>query len=458
MNRKIIPRSWLLTLLAGALAIGSCPAQPTARPMGPGPARVEVRGTNGHWRLYVNQEPFYIKGAGIEFGPVDKLKERGGNSFRTWSTDNGRDSGETVLNQALTNGLYVAMGLDVDHERRGFDYDNTNAVARQFALLTGQVRQYKDHPALLIWVIGNELNFEKNPKVWDAVNDLSRAIHQIDPNHPTTTALAGFNPETVNLVKTRAPDLDFLSFQMYYDIINLPRYLKQAGWDKPYLVSEWGATGHWECPKTAWGAPIEDNSTIKAGLYRIRFEKVIESDQKLCLGSYVFFWGQKQERTPTWYGMFLKTGEETAAIDTMQYFWTGAWPAKRSPALEGMWLDGKTAYQNVRLKPGQAYAARVQASDPDHNPLTYSWEVMKESKERKVGGDVEAIPEKVPDGITNPKKSEITLEAPSEPGAYRLYAYAFDGKGHAAYANIPFYVSSSEENMRAAIDANVESK
>ena len=27
----------------------------------------------------------------------------------------------------------VAMGLDVDHERRGFDYDNTNAVARQFA-------------------------------------------------------------------------------------------------------------------------------------------------------------------------------------------------------------------------------------------------------------------------------------------------------------------------------------
>jgi len=41
-------------------------------------------------------------------------------------------------------------------------------------------------------------------------------------------------------------------------------------------------------------------------------------DNKLCLGSYVFFWGQKQERTPTWYGMFLKSGEETAAIDTRE--------------------------------------------------------------------------------------------------------------------------------------------
>ena len=48
----------------------------------------------------------------------------------------------------LTNGLYVAMGLDVDHERRGFDYDNTNAVARQFAQLMAQVREYQRPPGL----------------------------------------------------------------------------------------------------------------------------------------------------------------------------------------------------------------------------------------------------------------------------------------------------------------------
>jgi hypothetical protein len=420
--------------------------------------KVEIRKSAERFQLYVDSKPFYIKGAGIELGSVEKLKEHGGNSFRTWSTDNGRDSGKQVLDRALTNGLYVAMGLDVDHERRGFDYDNTNAVARQFASLIAQVREYKDHPALIIWVIGNELNFEKNPKVWTAVNDLSKAIHQIDPNHPTTTTLAGFNKETVKLVQAEAADLDFICFQMYCDIINLPRYLAEAAWDKPYIVTEWGATGHWECGKTAWGAPIENDSATKADLYEKRFQAVIQSDQKLCLGSYVFFWGQKQERTPTWYGMFLKSGEETAPIDVMHYFWTGSWPANRSPRLEGAWLDGRTALQNVRLKPGQTYHAKVQASDPDQDPLTYSWEVMEESTERKVGGDVESIPKILAGLIADPKQSEVTLKAPDKAGAYRLFAYVFDGKGHAAHANIPFYVEGSAEKVRTATQGSSQSE
>jgi len=439
---------WPLTILAGTLAAGSCLAQEPGKVIGP--ARVEVRQVDGRWQLYVNHQPFYIKGAGIEFGSPEKLKEHGGNSFRTWSTENGRDTGQQVLDRALSNGLYVAMGLDVDHERRGFDYDNTNAVAKQFELLKSQVLQYRNHPALLLWVIGNELNMEKNPKVWDAVNDLSRMIHELDPNHPTTTTLAGFKPETVNLVKTRAPDLDFISFQMYSDIINLPKYLRAASWDKPYLVTEWGATGHWECGKTAWGAPIENDSTTKADLYEKRFRAVIEPDQKFCLGSFVFLWGNKQERTPTWYGMFLSSGEETAPVDVMHYLWTGVWPTNRSPRLEGAWLDGKTASQNVRLHAGQTYAAKVAASDPDPDALTYRWEVMAESAETKVGGDAESKPAPVPGLIAAPGRSEIFLQAPNQAGAYRLFVYVFDGQGHAAHANIPFHVDDSAMNPQAA--------
>jgi hypothetical protein len=452
-NRQSATTGWRIPALTVVLGLLACCVS-SGRAGEPewtrGPVKVEIRKSAERFQLYVDSKPFYIKGAGIELGSVEKLKEHGGNSFRTWSTDNGRDSGKQVLDRALTNGLYVAMGLDVDHERRGFDYDNTNAVARQFASLIAQVREYKDHPALLIWVIGNELNFEKNPKVWTAVNDLSKTIHKIDPNHPTTTTLAGFNKETVKLVQARAADLDFICFQMYCDIINLPRYLAEAAWDKPYIVTEWGATGHWECGKTAWGAPIENDSTTKADLYEKRFQAVIQSDQKLCLGSYVFFWGQKQERTPTWYGMFLKSGEETAPIDVMHHFWTGSWPANRSPRLEGAWLDGKTALQNVRLKPGQAYHAKVQASDPDQDSLSYSWEVMEESTERKVGGDAESVPNRLPGLIADPKQSEITLKAPDKAGAYRLFAYVFDGKGHAAHSNIPFHVDGFLDKVQTA--------
>ena len=436
----------VVSLLVGGVSAGR--ADEAKRPRGP--VKVEIRKSSGRFQLYVDQQPFYIKGAGIELGSVEKLKQHGGNSFRTWSTHNGRDSGEQVLDRALANSLYVSMGLDVDHERRGFDYDNTNAVARQFATLIGQVERLKDHPALILWVIGNERNFEKNPKVWDAVNDLSRRIHQIDPNHPTTTTLAGFNKETVALVKTRAPDLDFLCFQMYCDIITLPRYLAEAAWDKPYIVSEWGATGHWECGKTAWGAPIENDSTTKADLYQMRFEKVIRPDRTLCLGSYVFFWGQKQERTPTWYGMFLESGEETAAVDAMHYFWNGNWPANRSPRLEGIWLDGKTATQSVRLQRGQTYGARVAATDPDRDSLAYRWEIMEESTSRNVGGDRESRPPVVPGLIAEPSRAETPLQAPNQPGAYRLFAYVFDGKGHAAHANIPFLVEEPVKGQQAA--------
>ena len=439
-SRRLLP---LLICVVFALA---CSLTRSEQINNNGPTRVQIGKLDGGYKLLVNNAPFYIKGGGVERGSQEKLREHGGNSFRTWSADNGQQ----VLDRALANGLYVAMGLDVDHERRGFDYDNADAVSKQLAKLTAQVEKLKNHPALLVWVIGNELNFEKNPKVWDAVNAISRKIHEIDPNHPTTTTLAGFKKETAELVKSRAADLDFICFQMYADIVNLPRYLRESAWDKPYIVTEWGATGHWECGKTDWDAPIENDSTTKGNFYRTRYEKAIQVDNKLCLGSYVFFWGQKQERTPTWYGMFLKSGEETAAIDTMQYIWTGSWPANRSPVLEGVWLDEKKASQSVHVKLGKSYSAKVKASDPDGDALTYSWEVMEESTERKVGGDRESVPKRLSGLIEASDKSEVSVKAPEKSGAYRLFVYVFDGKGHAAHANIPFYVDASTETLRAS--------
>jgi hypothetical protein len=411
-----------------------------------GPAQVKIVNQDGRYQWRVNGEPFQLKGAGLEFGNQEALAANGANTFRTWRTDNGRETGQQVLDRAHSNGLYVVMGLEVGRERHGFDYNDPNAVAKQLTELRAEVLKYKDHPALLAWIIGNELNLHStNPKVWDAVNDISKMIHAVDPNHPTMTALAGISPELIQLIKTRAPDLDLLGIQMYADIVNLPRRLKESGWDRPYLVTEWGATGHWEVGKTAWDAPIENDSTTKAEFYHQRYQAAIQSDKTHCLGSFVFLWGQKQERTPTWYGMFLESGEKTAAVDVMHYLWNDRWPTNRSPRLEGAWLDGKTRYQSVRTVAGKTYTAKIAASDPDQDPLTYLWEVMEESRDLKDGGDAESKPPVIQGVVARPTAAETTITMPAKPGAYRLFGYVFDGQGAAAHANIPFYVESPSQ-------------
>jgi hypothetical protein len=438
-------------VFTGVLLAASCPAETAPRPAGPGPANVTIRQTDGRWQLYVNGQPFYIRGAGLEFGDPATLAAAGANSFRTWRTENGRESGRQVLDRALKNGLFVTMGLDVGLERKGFDYNDTNAVAQQLARIRAQVMQYKDHPALLMWDIGNELNLDaKNPRVWDAVGQISRMIHQVDPHHPTTTSLAGISKELVAEIKERAPDLDLICVQSYADIVNLPRELQHSGWTGPYAVTEWGATGHWECGKTAWGAPIEDNSSVKAALYQKRYQIAIAADHKQCLGSYVFLWGQKQERTPTWYGMFLASGEATEAVDVMQHLWTGTWPAHRSPEVKGLWLDDKTASQNVRLISGKHYPARVQALSPSGNEtLTCRWEIRPESGATSIGGDFEAAPKVIPGLVSPGRPGEAEITAPKTAGAYRLFVYVENGHNRAGYANIPFYVDAQGDAVAA---------
>ncbi|RZK76355.1 MAG: hypothetical protein EOO92_14730, partial [Pedobacter sp.] len=347
--------------------------------------KVEIKKTTSGYTIIRNGKPYFIKGAGGT-EKTEEIKLAGGNSFRTWSTGNGA----AHLDRAEKLGLTVTMGLNVARERHGFNYDDQTAVKNQLEQLRKEVKKYKDHPALLAWGIGNELNLDyKNPKVWDAVNEIAKMIHEEDPNHPATTMLAGVNQKEIDHIKLKATALDFISVQVYGDLIQVPEKLRATGWDGPYLVTEWGATGHWECPKTPWGAPVEETSTEKADVYRTRYEASILKD-KNCLGSYVFLWGQKQERTPTWYGLFTENGETTAVMDVMIYEWSGKYPQNRAPSIASLTIDGKNAGKSIYLNPEEKYLVKLSASDPDNDKLTVRWELMPEATDLGQGGDKES--------------------------------------------------------------------
>lgn len=408
------------------------------------PVKTEVRKTTEGYQLYRNGQPYFIKGAGGAAYPA-RIAAYGGNSIRTWGTG----GAQAILDTAARYGLTVLLGLDVARERHGFNYDDTAAVRKQLDELRAEVVKYKDHPALLAWGIGNELNLHyKNTKVWDAVNDISTMIHALDPNHPTTTVLAGVNKELVDLLKTKTTDIDLLAINTYGGLAGLPRTLAQAGWEGAYMVTEWGPTGHWEGLQTAWKSPIEETSSEKAAVYKSRYEYAIERDRTRCLGSYVFLWGQKQERTPTWYGLFTEQGEESEVVDVMQYLWSGKWPANKAPHLYSLQLDHQKALDNIYLQPGARYNVLAVAADPDKDPLNYRWEVLPEPTQLSEGGDFEARPQPVAGLVTAEGAGKAILKAPEKEGAYRIFVYITDGHNNVATANIPFFVKRLSERLR----------
>lgn len=398
--------------------------------------KVEVIEENGKYLLYRNGKPYFIKGAGA-YDHFDELKNCGGNSIRTWDAWYAKE----ILDKADSAGITVTLGLHVQRERQGFDYNDEKAVIEQLESLRTIVREHKDHPALLMWAVGNEVNqLGSNDKVWDAVNDIAKMIHEEDPDHPVTTMIVP-ERETILTIKRKCPELDILSFNTFMDLKNLPSKLDEwvFGWDGPYIVSEWGSKGWWEVQRTSWDAAVEPSSTVKAFLYKEMY-KYIKKDQGKCIGSYVFYWGWKQERTPTWFSMFTEDGKETAAIEVMRQLWTeNAQLENHAPVLKTLSFAGKKAEDNIFIKSGTTFEAIAEVKDPDGDTLQWHWEILEESKDLNGGGDYEEKPQKMTEAI-NFTAGKALVNMPSVTGPYRLYFYAWDKKGKTVTANVPFYV------------------
>lgn len=395
---------------------------------------VEIRKNGNDWQLLVDQKPFFIKGV-VGHTYLEKVKEYGGNSVRIGSR-------KEELDKAGRLGLKAMVNLPANAERYGFDYNDTDAVKKQTEKIIEIVRNTKDHPAVMMWSIGNELDYIPgtkpfNPKMWDAVNDAAKAIKAIDPNHPVMTVIGTSMMEKVADIVQRCPDLDLLGINTYGDIYTLPETLKKYGWEKSYLIAEWGPDGYWEVKRTEWGAPYEQTGREKLNCYEQKYRKAIETGN--CLGSYVFYWYHKQETTHTWFSMFDEKAQETPLPKLMKMLWTGKRDPNLAPVVDSVNIDRFVRYQDIVLKPGSVHQAKVTASDPDKDAITYLWEIRPEAVYASYAGQGEKEPQPI-SGLINETKSEISFTTPAEKGAYRLFVYAFDQDNQFSIANLPFWV------------------
>jgi hypothetical protein len=415
-----------LFVLAAVLALGGRTAAP-ARLWRPVPVRLEKSAAG--WRLLRGGKPYLVKGAGGS-GSLTALAEAGGNSVRTWEVG----GLEEVLDEADALGLTVTAGIWLGHERHGFSYNNADQVARQYDEARKTILRFRDHPALLAWGLGNEMEGHErgdNAAVWSAVNNLAALAHKLDPHHPTMTAVAEIAGDRVKNIHRLCPDIDIVGVNSFAGAASLPKRYRAAGGVKPYLLTEFGPPAPWEVRHNAWGAAPEPSSTAKADSYRNAYRNAVGEAKGLCLGSYAFFWGPKQEATATWFGMLLPDGKRLAAVDVMGELWTGKPPRNRCPVLRSLRVVGPD-----EVKPGATVSARLDASDPEGDPLTVRWVLQRDAATLGVGGDHEATPESFPKAILEGSIRGAKALAPEGGGVYRLFAYVSDDHGGAAAGNV----------------------
>jgi hypothetical protein len=268
---------------------------------------------------------------------------------------------------------------------------------------------------------------------WQQLEKLALMVKEIDPAHPTYTAVAGMTEQKAKGMNEHAPHLDYVGVNTYGGLFSLREHLNKIGWTRPWLITEWGPQGFWERPKSKSGAPLEQTSTQKADMMRRGYDEVI-AQGGACLGSYAFVWGWKFEATATWFGLLTHDGETTGAVDALEEKWSGKAPRNRAPVIQPL----KEAPVEA-VAAGTEFKVRAQATDPEGDGLVWRWAVLPE-KGGHDAGKRPRMPAAVESAITSTEGDLAQVVAPKQPGKYRLYVWVSDGNGHVATANSPFEV------------------
>ena len=403
-------------------------------------SKVQVIESGLQYQLLIDDQRFFIDGASGTSHLKD-LRKLGGNSLRVDVRDlEQMIETEPLIDLANELGLKVTATLRLQQQSADFDYGNPVQVQAQRDAVRQAVHNEKNKPALIIWALdaGQGTNDARIRREIDAMVDV---IKQEDPNHPVMAVISG--TDLAHDMATDCPDVDILGIDAFGAISGLGNTLLDAGWKGPFILTQFGAPDDKSAPKTTWGAPVEPSANEKAISYFVSEKAATDDGKRACLGTYAFLWGSRPDPTPTWFGMFLSSGEKLPQADVMCMAWTGHWPDKRCPVIWNL----SSSVTQLTVPAGSAQKALVDATDWAKLPLEFKWQVIEESPQPKtldLGDD--AVPGDHPECISGDPSKSLDFTAPNTPGAYRLYVTVRNGTGSAATANIPFRVEQPPPN------------
>lgn len=405
---------------------------------------VYVKKVDKGFHLYKNGSPFFIQGASGNSHFKD-LSSIGGNTIRLYDTLNLSN----FLDEAEQYGLAVIVDIPIPAYNKKYNAylnGNDNRILKQKIKVL--VKRHKHHPALLMWNLGNELFYPfvlcKNSFI-DTFNELIDIIHAEDPNHPVCTTLAGVSRIEIASIYIHSPKIDLLSFnifgntKLYNYNVDQMSFLFGA---IPYYISEWGSDGMWESKLTSWRSPIEQSSTKKAEQINARYSIIAKNKDGGCLGSLVFFWGNKHELTFTWFSLY-RNDYKSEIIKELEYLWKKSNTTPTLIGLEYMLVDGKGAADNIVFAPNELKISEIKFKDSQNDSVRIKWEIYPdawyqswyENKYKKI-----IDPKEIVGSFVSFEKNKANFMTPAIEGPYRIFAFIYDQNGYFATANTPFYV------------------
>ena len=423
----------VFTGTGGTAGGGTTP--PTTLPPTPpttGPGVTKITGSQGNWQFTVDGQPYIVKG--LTWGPpvseaaarMPDLRQMGVNTVRTWGTD---ASSQALFDAAAANNIRVIAGFWLQPGGGPGSGGCVNYVtdstykSNMLTEFSKWVNQYKTNKGLLMWDVGNEsiLGMDKcfsgaeleNQRAAYAkyVNDVARAIHAIDPNHPVTStdAWTGAWP----YLKANAPDLDLYAVNSYGSVCNVKQDWISGGYTKPYIVTEGGPAGDWEVPIDPILGKIEHTDVQKADAYVRSFNCVV-GHTGVGLGETFFHYGTEGDYGGEWFN--ITTGNERRlSYYAIRKLFGGAPATNTPPVISNMTVSNATS-----VPAGSTFTLSASVNDPDGDPIAYS-----------MGYNSNAI-----NGATGIIAANFTgsgpwtVTAPQQLGVWKLYIYARDGHGN----------------------------
>lgn len=203
----------------------------------------------GDRRIYVDGSPLHMKG--VNWNPVPRgMYYPRGLRFLDFVQKDARLMAEAGINVLRTyEPIHEIEVLDVLW-KNGIQVLNTvyASAAASVDGITAKVNAVKNHPALLMWVVGNEWNYNgcymrmSVQSCGDRLNEVAAVIKRLDSQHPVASVYGEVPP--VDVIN-RMNNVDVWGIN-YYDDLSFGDLFKR--WadrsTKPLFIGEYGADAY----------------------------------------------------------------------------------------------------------------------------------------------------------------------------------------------------------------------